>query len=184
MRVVNRAASVAIAALLCWSNVAAAQSAATYPLTERGYGPVTMGMTQPEVEAALGIKLNPDEGDFERCHDTGAVNPADLPDLAFMFEDGRLTRISMFRDEENPPSEHPVLTEQGIGIGATERDVRAVYGPSLAVETAEYDMEPAHSITHWVVPDKSGIRFITTQLGVVYVIHAGTSAINYIEGCA
>lgn len=168
--------------LLCLSTMGAAHDSAP-PLTEHGYGPVHMGMTQSDVESALGVKLYPDEGDFGSCHDTGVMGD-EYPNMGFMFEDGKLTRISLFWNEDEPQKSGSFKTERGIGIGSTEADVHAAYGPDLIVETAEYDEEPAHSLTHWVKPEESGLRFVTNQDGIVRWIHVGTPSINYIEGCA
>ena len=94
-----------------------------------------------------------------------------------MFEDYKLSRISI-----GQPSK--ITTQRGIGIGATAAQVRKVYAPRLKAEKNYYDDLPAEYLTYWTVPGKRGIRFETSSNRRVQTIHAGTSSIELVEGCA
>ncbi|HEX6741920.1 MAG TPA: hypothetical protein VF079_09040 [Sphingomicrobium sp.] len=153
----------------------AAAAAQAWPLTPDGWGPVRIGMTQRQVEKALHTKLEgepiPDQA--ERCIEKVSDRH---PGLWFMFEDGRLTRISL-------GDESKVTTPRGIGIGASAAAVRRAYGKALKAEPHEYDEPPAEYLTFWTVAGKRGVRFETDPKRRVGAIHAGGPSIEYIEGC-
>jgi hypothetical protein len=152
-----------------------AAAAPAWTLTPQGYGPVKIGMSRAQVSRALGVKLSPRaEHEEDACESGGA---ATLPGMIFMFEEGRLTRISLY-------DESRVRTPRGIGMGASEAEVRRLYGgPALEEEEHTYVGAPGLYLTYWLVPGKSGVRFETDEHRRVNAIHAGTSSIRYIEGC-
>ena len=142
-------------------------------LTPNGFGPVRIGMTHDQAEHALGAPLEGEEVS-EGCAEMGA---AGLEDMNFMFQEGRLTRISVW-----DPS--GVTTPRGIGVGATEAEVRQAYGSGLDIAPHFYRGLPAKYLTFWLRPGRSGVRFETNEAGRVVAIHAGTDSIEYVEGCA
>ena len=145
-----------------------------WPLTPAGYGPVRMGLTPQQAQHALGVELKLLPGANGRCQQF-AAGPGH--DFLLMFEGGRLTRISAY-------GESPVQTPRGVGIGASEAAVRRLYGSSLEVEEHEYLGLPAKYLTYWLISGQSGVRFVTDQFRRVSEIHAGTSSIRHVEGCA
>lgn len=154
---------------------AAAQSPA-WRLTPDGYGPVRIGMTRPQVSAALSIRLEGEAvDDANVCIEMGAAEGH--PDLFFMFENGRLSRISLGERSR-------ITTPRGIGIGATAAQVRRAYGRSLRAETHTYIGRPGEYLTFWTRFNSKGVRFETGADRRVQVIHAGNGSIQYIEGCA
>jgi hypothetical protein len=158
--------------------ILAAATAAAPPgpphLTVDGWGPVRIGMTEAQVDSALGAKLSgepvePDNACVEKGADT-------LPGLTFMFEEGRLTRISLDSDSK-------ATTPRGIAVGATEEAVLKAYPKGLRAEPHTYVDPPAEYLTYWTVPSKRGVRFETDQQRIVRTIHAGGPSIEYVEGC-
>jgi hypothetical protein len=54
----------------------------------------------------------------------------------------------------------------------------------MKVEPHLYEDSPAEYLTLWLKRDRGGVRFETDMQGKVESIHAGTSSIQYVEGCA
>jgi hypothetical protein len=164
-----------LAILLAALASAAAAPQQRSPLTVDGWGGVRIGMTQAEVAKALNTRLTGEAIDDENvCVEKQAKG---LPAMRFMFEDRRLTRISIAEGSG-------ITTPRGIGPGATATAVRKAYGAKPKAEAHTYEDKPAEYLTYWTVPNKRGIRFETSTDRKVYVIHAGTDSIQYIEGCA
>ena len=141
-------------------------------LTPNGIGPVRIGMTRAQVESILGEPVTGDEL-TEGCLETVAEG---LNGIGFMFEEDRLTRVSL-----GSPSR--LTTPRGIGVGATEAQVRQAYGSGLDSEPHHYVGLPAKYLTFWLSRGRSGVRFETDSAGRVETIHAGTDSIEYVEGC-
>jgi hypothetical protein len=156
--------------------LATAAAHPNWPLTPSGWGPVKMGMTRAEVEAALHIRL---KGEPIEDEATCVEMVPEGPDQGvwFMFESFKLTRISI-----GEPSR--VTTPRGIGIGASADRVRSAYSRGLKAEPHHYVDLPAEYLTYWTVPEKRGVRFETDANRRVQTIHAGTSSIQFVEGCA
>ena len=145
-------------------------------LTPDGYGPVRIGMTRAQVSSALSIRLEGEAiEDEEACIEMGAAQGYE--GLYFMFEGGRLTRLSV-------GAPNRATTPRGIGIGATAAQVRRAYGPALRAETHTYHGRPAEYLTFWTRRDRAGVRFETGPDRRVETIHVGSGSIQYIEGCA
>ncbi|HEV7659845.1 MAG TPA: hypothetical protein VGO55_08370 [Allosphingosinicella sp.] len=145
-------------------------------LTPDGYGPVRIGMTRAQVSSALSTRLEGDAiEDEEACIEMAAATG--YSGLYFMFEQGRLSRISA-----TEPSQ--ATTTLGVGIGATAERVRRAYGPGVRSETHEYLGRPAEYLTFWRRGSAHGIRFETDSDRRVTAIHVGGSSIRYVEGCA
>jgi len=162
--------------LLAASAGAATAQPRTWPLTPRGYGPVRIGMTRAQVEAALAIQL---EGtvleDANVCIEMTATRGD--TDLVFMFLANRLSRVSAVLTSR-------AATPRGIRVGAGAAQVRRAYGPALRAEEHAYLGRPAEYLTFWTRPGRAGVRFETGLDRRVQTIHAGNESIRYIEGCA
>jgi len=150
-------------------------AAASWPLTPDGYGPARIGMTQAEVAKALHTRLTGEAIEDEAtCVEKEATA---FPGVLFMFEDRKLARVSLWEGSK-------VTTARGIGMGATADAVRRAYGKAVKAEPHYYEGRPSEYLTVWTVPKKRGVRFETNGKRRVQAIHAGTSAIQYVEGCA
>ncbi|MCL6683209.1 hypothetical protein [Sphingomonas alba] len=144
-------------------------------LTPDGWGKVRIGMTQSQVAKALGAKLEGEALDDEfTCVEKVA---AAYPDMWFLFEGGKLSRISI-------GDKSRVTTPRGIGIGATAGQVRKSYSKGLMAEPHYYLGLPAEYLTYWTLAEKRGVRFETDTKRRVETIHAGLDSIRLVEGCA
>lgn len=153
----------------------AAPPMSSWKLTPDGLGPARIGMTRAQVSKALQVELEGDADDDSHCQELIGADDA-LPGLYFMFEDGKLSRITATEFST-------VATPRGLRYGSTEEEVRKAYGDGLKVEPHHYLDAPAEYLTFWLKPDKSGVRFETDIHGKVESIDAGTSSIQYVEGC-
>ena len=150
-------------------------------LTPEGLGPIKIGMTEAEVIAAVGAdRVVGDTGsDFEGCKEMQLKD--DLVGTWVMFEEGKVTRVSIGDDGQGGVS--TAKTDKGLGIGSTAAEVRAAY-PALKSEPHKYEGPGAEYLTVWTTPDKAGINFETGENGKVKTIHGGAASIQYVEGCA
>lgn len=159
--------------------LAATPTTPTYnwKLTPAGWGPVRIGMTRAQAEKALAVPLEGEGFDnYGSCVELYSSNQK-LAGLYFMFQDGKLSRISA-----NGSS--TVKTPRGIAVGATDEEVRTAYGAKLQAEPHHYEGEPAEYLTYWLKPGIRGVRFETDIQRKVETIHAGNDSIQLIEGCA
>ena len=109
----------AAAALLVAAAPPATSGRAGWRITPDGLGPVRIGMSRAEVTRVVGAPLRGDEI-TEGCIE---MQPArGWRGIYFMFEEGRLTRISMSGAESG------IATPRGIRVGASEAEVRRAYG--------------------------------------------------------
>jgi hypothetical protein len=162
-----------IAFVLLSAATAAAAQPAGWRLTPEGYGPVTIGMTRPQVERLVGSLEGQAIENASVCIEMIAGRRH--PGIYFMFEGNRLTRVSA-----GPGAR--ATTPRGIGVGATEAQVRRAYARGLRSEAHHYIGLPARYLTYWV-NRRRGVRFETDERRRVQTIHVGQS-IQYVEGCA
>jgi hypothetical protein len=151
-------------------------AAASVPhLTPDGWGAVRIGMTHAQVGKALGTRLKGEAiEDEDVCVEK--VSRAHK-DMWFMFEGGKLSRISVGEDSK-------VTTPRKIGAGASAAAVRRAYPRGLKAEPHHYLGLPGEYLTYWTIPKKRGVRFETDVKRRVQTIHAGNDSIQYVEGCA
>jgi len=157
--------------------------AAANVLSANGFGPLRIGMTRAEVEAALGADANPEAvggADPAACD---IFHPARAPEgLQVMIENGVLTNVRLVRGST-------VDTDRGLGIGDTATRVKSVYGASAEVVPHKYVEAPAEYITAWATSDHAGpgargVKYEIGQDGNVQSIAGGGPSIQYVEGCS
>jgi len=142
-------------------------------LSEKGLGPIHVGMTPDQVAKIVGQP--PEfEGDGELPPCADAVFPG-LDGVSAIFLDGKIDSVWVHGNA-------PYATARGIRPGATEAEVRAAY-PRAEVLAADYDNPPAANILYWIRKDKSGIEFRTDETRKVVSVAAGGESIQYMEGC-
>jgi hypothetical protein len=164
-----------IAAILMGLTTGAAAQPGNWRLTPEGYGPVRIGMTRAQVERTLASPLRGEAiEDASVCIEMNARRGH--PGIFFMFEDGRLTRVSASDGAR-------ATTPRGVGVGATEAQVRRAYPRGLRSEQHEYVPAPARYLTFWQSRSR-GVRFATDERRRVRTIHVGGPSIQYVEGCA
>jgi hypothetical protein len=128
-------------------------------LSEQGYGPAMIGMTNKELRRAIGPRLDTFiSGDDESC--TYLQSDLDPVGLGYMILDGILARVSLYGDEHDVATSL-VRTPQGISIGSTKEDVDAAFaGQTLIEEENEYLGPGGRYVTWWQDDAKTrGIRF-------------------------
>lgn len=170
---------------------AAAPAPATAPvLTPEGWGPVRVAMSEAQALEALGDGWRPDEGSGEptACHflRSGAQSP-----VVLMVENGRVSRITV-QATDDPAAATP-RTERGVGLEATEAEVRAAY-TGVREEPDRYDPS-VKSLYWWSAGAPSGDEYVQNEMarglrfeigrgGRVTAIHAGGPSIQLAEGCS
>jgi hypothetical protein len=138
---------------------------------EDGVGPAKIGMTLPQLRAALHERLKQEDSGSDACW---YVTPEKHPHTSFMILHGRFVRVDV--------TARGIATSDGIQIGDFEAAVRKKYGPSMAVEPHTY-IDDGHYLTIRSGDRKYGIRF-ETEKGKITGFYAGLfSAIQYVEGC-
>lgn len=158
-------------------------------LTATGWGPLRIGMTRAEIEAALGKDSNPQlvgGPDPEQCD---VFHPARAPDaLRVMVENDKLSRIELIDRTD-------IRTADGFTVGDTAEAIKAKLGDRVAATPHKYAAAPAEYLTMWQSGAKPGpdgyaadaaARGITYEIGddgTVTLIFAGGPAIQYVEGC-
>ena len=136
-----------------------------------GAGPVKIGMSFTQLKAVLHQKLPEEESGSENCFYAHARGHAPL---AFMIENGRLSRI----DVDAPG----IATTTGIQVGDSEHHLRQVYGARLRVTEHQY-IDTGHYFTVRSPDRRYGIRFETDR-GKILTFYAGRyESIQYVEGC-
>ena len=106
------------------------------------------------------------------------ISSADFPGVYAIVEEGQVRRITIGERSD-------VKLVEGIGVGATEAEVRAAF-PGFREDPHEYVEAPAKYLT---APNaESGdpaLRFETDAGGKISLIHVGTMPVlGYVEGCA
>lgn len=158
-------------------------AAAADQLTALGFGPLRVGMTRAEVEAALGPDANPEAVGGPDPASCDMFRPERAPEgLLVMVENGVLTSVWISRNTA-------VGTDRGLSIGDTAAEVKRVYGSAAVVEPHKYVEAPAEYITVWSTPDHRspaarGIKYEIGRDGRVQSIAGGGPSIQYVEGCA
>lgn len=158
--------------LLCLGLACGSLASDTWIVREDGVGPVKIGMTLAQLNAALHEKFSlPAEKEDQGCF---YVSTRGHDSIAFMIENGRLVRIDV--------NEAGVVTVAGVQVGDSESHARQVYGARMKVTPHAYT-ETGHYLTVRSNDGRYGVRFETDN-GKITMYYAGRyDAIQYIEGC-
>ena len=156
-------------------------------LTPQGFGPLKVGMTQAQVDAAFGPpSANAVAAEPAECRQ---YHPPRAPEgLMVMIENGVLTRLTVTKGST-------VKTQDGVGVGADGEQLKTRYGAAASVTPHKYQEAPAVYVTTWPGADHllntyvsdpaaRGLVFEVGQDGKVAAIHAGGPSIQYVEGCS
>ncbi len=140
-------------------------------LTALGFGPLRIGMTRAEVEAAMGTDASPGSVGGPDRASCDTFHPARAPvGLRVMVEQGVLTSIWLDRGAT-------IRTDRGFGVGDAATAIKAAYGPTATWSvggTSDYVQDPA----------ARGIAYHIGTDGTVEHVAAGGPGIQYVEGCA
>jgi hypothetical protein len=101
------------------------RSANCQSLSWQGVGPVQLGMTVKAAEHALKAMLLPRKPPYEdeRCYETWRADGKD-PGIGYVVENGKITVIQIYVSAGQTPD---VADTHGLGIGATEEDIRRAF---------------------------------------------------------
>ena len=156
-------------------------------MTPLGYGPLKIGMTQAEVDAAVGPPpANAAEAAPSECR---YYHPLRAPEgLLVMVENGVLTRLTAMKGST-------VKTEDGVGVGYEGEQLKARYGAAATVTPHKYEGAPSAYVTLWPGkphrqgayvndPTARGLVYEIGQDGKVAFVHAGGPSIQNVEGCS
>ena len=152
-------------------------------LTAQGYGPLRIGMTRAEVEAALGPDDDPEAVGGPDPASCDMFRPERAPEgLLVMVEDGVLTSVWLSRNTA-------IETDRALNIGDAAAEVKRVYGAAAEVMPHKYAPPPAEYVTVWSTTDHRsaaarGLTYEIGQDGRVQSIAGGGPSIQYVEGCA
>jgi len=151
-----------------------AAHAAAPRISMTGFGQVRVGLSVPELERALGKRIDlPKDEDEVACR---FASPDNLFDgIGFMIRDGHLARL----DVDAPG----IRTLSGASVGDSQASVISRYGPELQVTTHAYAGPEGKYLTLYSKDRQYGIRF-ETDGATVTRHYAGTAeAVQFIEGC-
>ncbi|HYC69002.1 hypothetical protein [Brevundimonas sp.] len=152
-------------------------------LTAQGFGPLRIGMTRAEVEAALGPDSDPEAVGGPDPASCDMFRPARAPEgLLVMVENGVLTSVWLTRNTT-------IETDRALNIGDHAAEVKRVYGAAAEVVPHKYEPAPSEYITVWSTADHQiaaarGLVYEIGQDGRVQSIAGGGPSIQYVEGCA
>jgi hypothetical protein len=136
-------------------------------------GPVKIGMSLAELNTALHEKfLMPQDKEEQECF---YVEQPKHPGVAFMIEEGHVTRVDV-----NRPG---ISTAEGIKVGDSEARAMRVYGNKLKIEPHYYTAPEGHYLTVLSDNQRYGIRFETDEGKIVSFYAGQRRAIAYVEGC-
>jgi hypothetical protein len=150
-------------------------STPVWQLEMDGIGPGRVGMTVAAAEQVLGTAKIERLEDGDVC---GYANFAGLPEgVSFMVAGDTLVRANV--DAEG------VRTVEGLGVGSTEAEVKAVFGSRVTVELHPYTGPEGHYLVV-VDPRRPNFRMIFETDGkLVTSFRAGREPeVRLIEGCA
>lgn len=140
-------------------------------LTLDGLGALRIGLPVPANSgwAERGAQIS------DECR---IVSAPDFPGVYAIVEGGRVRRITVGERSD-------VKLVEGIGVGATEAEVRAAF-PGFREERHEYVDPPGKYLTAPNAPSGDpALRFEIGEDGKVSLVHVGTMPVlGYVEGCA
>jgi hypothetical protein len=176
VRVTHPVVGVIVTAMIGMGCLAAARPATSRAASGRrdvlrpgdGAGPVVLGMSEEEVERAMGKRAEPpawakvpaDQWIYPD-KDMTVVFTRKEPRKAALILAGRAGGV----ESAVPVGEFPWRTEEGLGMGSTADDVQRAYGPP------EADEQP-HAQPHWRLMSYTsrGVQFGLSDGKVVWIV--------------
>ena len=142
-----------------------------WAVSARGAGPVRIGMTRAQAEAAVGAPLEGGAGD------SGAAcaylrSPASPDGLLFMLSGGTIARVDVTRAG--------VPTDAGVEVGSSETQVHTAYGPAVAISPHKYT--DGRYLT--VMSGANGLVFESDGQWVTRYRGGRVPEVEWVEGCS
>jgi hypothetical protein len=146
----------------------------SWTVADTGFGPITIGMTPEQANAAVGGALQLPPGTTTDC---AYATHRGVDSLLFMVEQGKIVRIEVRR--------HDIPSAEGARVGDSEARIQQLYPGRVRVSPHKYT--DGHYLT--VVPaDTSTHRFrlIFETDGAVVTKYRGGALpqVEYVEGCS
>jgi hypothetical protein len=147
----------------------------SWTVADTGFGPITIGMTPEQANAAVGGALQlPQSTTMDGCD---YATHRGVDSLLFMVEQGKIVRVEVRR--------HDIQTAAGARIGDSEARIEQLYPGRVRVSPHKYTA--GHYLT--VVPADTGAhryRLIFETDGAVVTKFRGGAVpqVEYVEGCS
>lgn len=164
---------------------AVAELVSTQTVLLRSMGPIQIGMSVRDAEAAIGGSIIKETGYDGQCNYGSIYGDPDSPSLMIISEDdyswadSRIERIDVHGASE---------TRSGIHIGSSTDDVYAAYGDAIVATPHPYDTSAGSFYLTYVPTDPSDADYrlvMETSGNVVTEFRIGyTGAAEQIEGCS
>lgn len=157
----------------------------TWRMGPEGFGPITFGMAQSEVEKLLGRRLGHNDSWSDDCFFTQVDVPGGAASI--QVKDHRVVVVATDQYDRSSSSGSRIATSRGIRVGDALAQVDEAYrgleGFKKEVDRGIEGDYPA--VVYWDTRSKRGILFEYDQeTGLVMGIRAGTRSIyNRHEGC-
>ncbi len=166
--------AIVFSTILATSTTTVASTSSLPWITMSGFGHARIGMTVPELERALGRKIDPPKDEEEvRCR---YVEPEEIFEgVSFMLLQGRLARIDI--------NSQSIRTLSGARVGDSQASVLSLYGRKLTVSPHKYAAPEGSYLTMFSRDSKYGIRFETDGPNVSGYYVGTAEAVQYVEGC-
>ncbi len=175
---VSASSSVAVASVETSSSSTSSAARGALVLSPDGIGPLKIGMTFAEAEAALGAPfvVKDDYGNGLMACNYGSSTA--LPGVSVMVDGGKVVRFDT-RDGA------AIRSDRGIAEGDPATAVTTAYPAGLAKEAHKYSEAPAHYLEWFNADGGRGIRYEVGQDGKVSNMYAGAMPnVGYVEGCS
>lgn len=152
-----------------------------------GVGPIKIGMSVKEAEAAVGDKMVVSSLFNEPSCSTYYLE-ASPRGLRFMTSDGIIVRIDVFGFKRPELGFVAFKTPEGVGLGTLEADVLAAYKDAKVVVKPHFYTYPDN---HYIIvtmsdPAQQDLRILfETSNGKISTYRVGRlPEVEYVEGCA
>lgn len=139
-------------------------------LTFKGLGRIHIGMTEAELMHE-GFELKARLGDYSECFEQPLKSNENI---LIMFEHKRISRIDILSPK--------IKTNEGIGVGYTESQVKEIYGSQVKIEPHKYD-DNGHYMTVKSRDEKNAIVMETDGRRITIIRTGRLPSVQYIEGC-
>jgi hypothetical protein len=150
-------------------------TAVTAPVTERGIGPLRVGMSVAQAREALPGLEEPKEGRADVCEYTRGGG---LPEgVMVMVENGIVVRVDV--------DTNAVPTADGARVGDSVARIRSIYGSRVSSAPNKYTAEPDLTIRAADPADSAYEMIFETLKGKVVRYRGGQRPqVRYVEGCS
>jgi hypothetical protein len=154
---------------------AAPSAPSTWVVRPDGLGPIRIGATVAELEAALGRR--PPRADSLDPHCDYLRDPDRVPGVWFMLTEGRVARLDV--DSTGP------ATTEGVRVGDGTEKVQRLYAPRVIVTPHKYTGGEYLTVTPAPPADSQYRMIFETDSGIITRYRVGRlPEVGWIESCS